>query len=157
RSPGSAVSPIISSRSRSGSDQRRIRVFVALAVVHHPARRSAAPRADGLQSAHHQLTGDKGRGLVRMLGPVNCDGEVSPGRAAYDMRAAALVGRRVLHVRYWDVHNFADEPARWDYGDWHHAVMGVDGRRCPLAWQPGLASSLELRRYARTGQAALGE
>jgi len=42
------------------------------------------------------------------------------------MRAAALVGRRVLHVRYWDVHNFADEPARWDYGDWHHAVMGVD-------------------------------
>jgi hypothetical protein len=36
------------------------------------------------------------------------------------------VGRRVLEVRYWDVHNFSDEPNTWDYGDWHHAVMGVD-------------------------------
>jgi hypothetical protein len=27
---------------------------------------------------------------------------------------------------YWYVHNFADEPARRDHGDWHHAVMGVD-------------------------------
>jgi hypothetical protein len=57
---------------------------------------------------------------------VNQDDQVSPERAAYDMRAAALVGRRVLQVEYWDVHNFADEPATWDYGDWHHAVMGVD-------------------------------
>ncbi len=36
------------------------------------------------------------------------------------------MGRRVLEVRYWDVHNFSDEPNTWDYGDWHHAVMGVD-------------------------------
>ena len=26
---------------------------------------------------------------------------------------------------YWDIHNFGPEPAQWDYGDWHHAVMGV--------------------------------
>lgn len=50
---------------------------------------------------------------------------MSPDRAAYGMRAAALVGR-VLQVGYWDVHNFADEPATWEYGDWHHAAMGVD-------------------------------
>jgi hypothetical protein len=42
------------------------------------------------------------------------------------MRAAALVGRRVLQVGYSDVHNFADELATLDCGDWHHAVMGVD-------------------------------
>ena len=47
-------------------------------------------------------------------------------RAEYESRLAALVGRRVLEVRYWDVHNFADEPRVWDYGDWQHAVMGVD-------------------------------
>jgi hypothetical protein len=67
-----------------------------------------------------------GRDLVSHTGSVNQDDPVSPERAAYEMRAAALVGRRVLQVGYWDVHNFADEPATWDYGDWHHAVMGVD-------------------------------
>jgi hypothetical protein len=29
-------------------------------------------------------------------------------------------------VDYWDVHTFGPEPAQWDYGDWHHAVMGVE-------------------------------
>lgn len=29
-------------------------------------------------------------------------------------------------VDYWDIHNFGPEPAPWDYGDWHHAVMGVE-------------------------------
>lgn len=37
----------------------------------------------------------------------------------------ALRGRRPLSVDYWDIHNVGQEPARWDYGDWHHAVMGV--------------------------------
>lgn len=32
----------------------------------------------------------------------------------------------MLEVRYWDVHNFTAEPREWDYGDWHHAVMGVE-------------------------------
>jgi len=31
-----------------------------------------------------------------------------------------------MRVDYWDVHNFGPEPAPWDYGDWHHAVMGVE-------------------------------
>jgi hypothetical protein len=57
---------------------------------------------------------------------MNQDNQASHDRAAYDSRAAALIGLRVLEVMYRDVHNFADEPRRWDYGDWHHAVMGVD-------------------------------
>jgi len=36
-----------------------------------------------------------------------------------------LRGRRPLSVDYWDIHNVGQEPARWDDGDWHHAVMGV--------------------------------
>ncbi len=30
-----------------------------------------------------------------------------------------------MSVGYWDVYNFGPEPASWDYGDWHHAVLGV--------------------------------
>jgi hypothetical protein len=52
--------------------------------------------------------------------------QASRERIQYDSKAAALAGRRVLEVRYWDIHNFADEPGTWDYGDWHHAVMGVE-------------------------------
>jgi hypothetical protein len=29
-------------------------------------------------------------------------------------------------VSYWDVHNYSEQPRTWDYGDWHHAVMGVE-------------------------------
>lgn len=57
---------------------------------------------------------------------MNQDDETSRDRAWYASKAAALEGRRVLEIVYWDVHNFADEPRTWDYGDWHHAVMGVD-------------------------------
>lgn len=32
----------------------------------------------------------------------------------------------MLEIRYWDVHHFGGEPRTWDYGDWHHAVMGVE-------------------------------
>jgi hypothetical protein len=32
----------------------------------------------------------------------------------------------MLAVSYWDVHNYSEEPRSWDYGDWHHAVMGVE-------------------------------
>lgn len=37
-----------------------------------------------------------------------------------------MAGRCALEVRYWDVHDSSGEPDAWDYGDWHHAVMGVD-------------------------------
>lgn len=47
-------------------------------------------------------------------------------RTQYDSSAAALVGRCVQEVRYWDQGIFADDPQEWDYDDWHHAVMGVD-------------------------------
>lgn len=59
---------------------------------------------------------------------MNPDSQVSRERVQYDSQAAALVGRRVLEARYWDVHNFADEAGAWDYGDWRHAVMGVELR-----------------------------
>lgn len=47
-------------------------------------------------------------------------------RAEYEQKTAALVGQIVLDVAYWDIHNFGDQPRTWDYGDWHHAVMGVE-------------------------------
>lgn len=59
-------------------------------------------------------------------GAVGPDSEISPERIGYELKSAALVGRRVLGVRYWDVRNFTSEPRDWDYGDWHHAVMGVE-------------------------------
>jgi len=57
---------------------------------------------------------------------VNQDDQASRDRAWYESKAAALVGRRVLEVVYWDVHSFGDEARTWDYGDWYHAVLGVD-------------------------------
>lgn len=46
-------------------------------------------------------------------------------REAFDAKVRALEGLRVFNVDYWDVHNFSPEPAIWDWGDWHHAVMGL--------------------------------
>lgn len=46
-------------------------------------------------------------------------------RASFEAKVQDLVGRHILAVDYWDIHNFGPEPAIWDYGDWHHAVMGV--------------------------------
>jgi hypothetical protein len=57
---------------------------------------------------------------------VNQDDKTSRDRAMYASKEAALIGRRVLEVVYWDVHSDAYGPRTWDYGDWHHAVMGVD-------------------------------
>ena len=49
----------------------------------------------------------------------------SDARAIFEAKVQSVVGRRILAVDYWDIHNLSSEPARWDYGDWHHAVMGV--------------------------------
>jgi hypothetical protein len=46
-------------------------------------------------------------------------------RARFEAKVQRLLGRRIQSVDYWDIHNFGSEPARWDYGEWHHAVMGV--------------------------------
>jgi hypothetical protein len=46
-------------------------------------------------------------------------------RSSFEASVQALRGRTVTAIDYWDIHNFAPEPARWDYGEWHHAVMGV--------------------------------
>lgn len=46
-------------------------------------------------------------------------------KAAFERDVQGLVGLTVNAVDYWGVHNFSDEPAGWDYGDWHQAVMGV--------------------------------
>lgn len=46
-------------------------------------------------------------------------------RATFEAKVRRLVGQRIQTVDYWDIHNLTPAPARWNYGDWHHAVMGV--------------------------------
>lgn len=54
----------------------------------------------------------------------SADGAGDP-RPHFLAKLSDLKGRSVSGVDYWDVHNFGPEPPEWDYGDWHHAVMGV--------------------------------
>ena len=51
--------------------------------------------------------------------------EHADARAAFEGRVRSLRGRRLLEVDYWDVYNYGSDAVSWDYGDWHHAVMGV--------------------------------
>ena len=45
---------------------------------------------------------------------------------AFESEVRSLEGRRITGVDYWDSRYFGTtESHRWDYGDWHHAVMGV--------------------------------
>lgn len=72
------------------------------------------------------MAGRFGRALLATFGehePMTSNGP--DARARFEAKVLNLVGRRVLAVDYWDIHNFSSETARWDYGDWHHAVMGV--------------------------------
>jgi hypothetical protein len=46
-------------------------------------------------------------------------------RGDFEDKVDGLRGRRLTAVDYWDLRNFGPEPVSWDYGDWHHAVMGV--------------------------------
>ena len=52
--------------------------------------------------------------------------DIDRARGRFEATLRVLRGRRLTAVGYWDVHNFGPEPAPWDYGDWHHAVMGVE-------------------------------
>lgn len=54
------------------------------------------------------------------------DSDAGRKRIGYEAKSAALEGRRVQQVRYWDIHNYSTEPREWDHGDVHHAVMGVE-------------------------------
>jgi hypothetical protein len=48
-------------------------------------------------------------------------------RSEIEATIAGLVGRRIDSIAYWGLPPFDDgvqEP--WDYGTWHHAVMGVE-------------------------------
>jgi hypothetical protein len=58
---------------------------------------------------------------------LHCVSTVDPHelREQFEGKVSDLVGRCVTSVDYWDIHHFGTDPARWDYGDWHHAVMGV--------------------------------
>jgi hypothetical protein len=51
--------------------------------------------------------------------------EANDRRSHFEDKLHDLHRRQVTVVDYWDLHNFGSEPASWDYGDWHHAVMGV--------------------------------
>ena len=46
-------------------------------------------------------------------------------RAGFGGGVQGLRGRRVTAVDYWDIFPLGPEAPRWDYGQWHHAVMGV--------------------------------
>lgn len=56
-------------------------------------------------------------------------------RAGLERKLTDLRGRCLTAVDYWDVHNHGPEAAHWDYGDWHHAVRGVQ-----LSTDPGPAT-----------------
>ncbi|HWG98518.1 MAG TPA: hypothetical protein VNV66_04150 [Pilimelia sp.] len=43
----------------------------------------------------------------------------------FEGRLRDLRGRRLTAVDYWDIHPFDPGPEAWDYGDWHHADMGI--------------------------------
>ncbi|MGI5241778.1 hypothetical protein [Dactylosporangium sp. CA-139066] len=51
--------------------------------------------------------------------------EADDVRRRFNDSVRGLRGRRLTAVDYWDVYNYGPDPAVWDYGDWHHAVMGV--------------------------------
>lgn len=69
---------------------------------------------------------------------MNADRTPTLSRAEHDSKSAGLIGRHVLGVRYWDIRYFNGEPRIWDYGDWQHAVMGVelptDSAPCCVLW-----------------------
>jgi hypothetical protein len=46
-------------------------------------------------------------------------------RANHERAVADLIGRHVLEVAYWDIHD-SGHGRDWDFGDWHLAVMGVE-------------------------------
>lgn len=46
-------------------------------------------------------------------------------RGHFEDKVRDLRGRRLTGIDYWDIHNVDPQPASWGYGDWHHAVMGV--------------------------------
>jgi hypothetical protein len=68
---------------------------------------------------------DAGAGLTTHYWDVERVLGVDGPRGRFEEKLHDLRDRRLTVVDYWDVHNFGAEPALWDYGDWHHAVMGV--------------------------------
>ncbi|GAA0496513.1 hypothetical protein Ade02nite_17040 [Paractinoplanes deccanensis] len=52
--------------------------------------------------------------------------EVGGSRARFEDKARALVGRRLTGIGYWDIIGDGSDRDLWDFGDWHHAVMGVE-------------------------------
>jgi hypothetical protein len=54
------------------------------------------------------------------------DAAQDDARAGLERVVSGLVGERLVGVRYSDIHDCGQGPRGWDYGDWHHAVMGVE-------------------------------
>ena len=59
-------------------------------------------------------------------------------RERFEEKVAGLRGRCVTGVGYWGIHTYSSEPLCWDYGDWHHVVMGLelitDGGPVTVTW-----------------------
>jgi len=64
--------------------------------------------------------------VKRQTGPMDVVGPHHALRQRFEATASQLRGRGLIDIRYWDVQNLSGAERKWDYGDWHHAVMGVD-------------------------------
>jgi hypothetical protein len=51
---------------------------------------------------------------------------MEPARKDFERKTSALLGRRIEQVIYYDFPSELPKPRDWDFGDWHHAVMGVE-------------------------------
>lgn len=54
------------------------------------------------------------------------ESDIEHAREDFERKARGLVGRQIEQVMYYDIHNYGPEARAWDFGDWHHAVMGVE-------------------------------
>jgi len=84
---------------------------------------------------------------VRKHEPVTSRG--SDARTTFETKVQSLVGRRILAVDYWDVHNFSSEPARWDYGD---LILSRNDARALASGFRRLARSATARISLRLGR-----
>ncbi|MEV4249133.1 hypothetical protein AB0J63_37670 [Streptosporangium canum] len=47
-------------------------------------------------------------------------------RTEYEAVVGRLVGRQIEKATYYGLHDYNEHIEDWDYGDWHHPVMGVE-------------------------------
>ncbi len=102
------------------------------------------------------------RGSSRQTDPMDAGGRDHDLRQRFEATVEQLRGRCLTDVRYWDIHNFGESTRKWDYGDWHHAVMGVDlstdhGPACVMWTNTFFPHGVEVFLSLAEDQLTLGE